>query len=410
MLKKIGFGFLANFLVAVLGLPLDVLAEVPAVVVSVKTTDLNGASDKSLTPTQAADLLSAGKSLTPNQAADLLNSGKYILIENLPDMVERVVDAVINISSTSILSYEVYGFDLGGFYGIPQERRQTSLGSGVIIDDQGYAVTNAHVIQNASEVMVTFNDKRQFPAKVIGKDEKMDVAVLQIRTKAGGVPEKLKCVGLGDSEQVRVAQTVVAVGNPFGLQHTVTRGIISGKNRTIGLGPLDNFLQTDASINPGNSGGPLFDTSGLVIGINTAIRSDVGQSAGVGFAIPSGEAQAIIPDLKRYGYVPRPWLGILSQPMSQPLAAYVGIGFQAGVLVGYVVEGSPAFNRGIRQADVIVKVGDVDVKEPGDIERAFKKLKPKDTVTLRILRAGKTQNIEVVLDVAPRNLTNKEVI
>ena len=236
--------------------------------------------------------------------------------ENLPDMVERVSPGVVNISSTTVIHYRVYGMDeFMRLWGIPQEKKQTSLGSGFIIDKDGYLLTNNHVVERASEVMVTFSDKRQFKARVIGKDDKLDLALLQIRGKEGQIPEKLTPVPLGDSDSVRIAETAVAVGNPFGLENTVTRGIISAKNRTIGLGPFDNFLQTDASINPGNSGGPLFNARGEVIGINTVIESPTGHSIGLGFAIPSNEAKKAIPVLKKYGRVPRPWLGVLGVPL-----------------------------------------------------------------------------------------------
>ena len=240
-------------------------------------------------------------------------------LEDLPDMVERISTGVVNISSTTVSNYTVYGLDeFLRFYGVPQERKQTSLGSGLLIDNDGFVLTNNHVVDHASEVIVAFSDKRQFKAKIIGKDDKTDLALLQIRTDEHLVPQNLKPVPLGDSDKVRIAETVVAVGNPFGLQNTVTKGIISAKNRTIGLGPFDNFLQTDASINPGNSGGPLFNLKGEVIGINSVIHSNTGQSSGLGFAIPINEAKELLPDLKKYGRVPRPWQRSRTAPSSPP--------------------------------------------------------------------------------------------
>ena len=326
------------------------------------------------------------------------------LSDQLPDMVEKVSPGVVNISSTTIINYGVFGMeDFMRGWGVPQERKQTSLGSGFILDEDGFVVTNNHVVQHASEVMVTFFDKRQFRAKIIGKDEKMDLALLQLREKDGlAVPKKLKPVPLGDSDSVRIAEGVVAVGNPFGLQNTVTRGIISAKNRTIGLGPFDNFLQTDASINPGNSGGPLFNLHGAVIGINTAIRSDTGQSNGVGFAIPINEAKKLFPDLKRYGRVPRPWLGILAERMTPQLEHYYDLGVSKGVLIYNLVEGAPADMAGLKQGDILVSMEGSATLEPNDVERLLAKFKPKDKVTIKVLRGNKAKEVQIRLEELPK--------
>jgi len=200
---------------------------------------------------------------------------------------------------------------------------------------------------------------------------------------------------------VRIAESVFAVGNPFGLSHTVTTGIISAKNRTIGLGPYDNFLQTDASINPGNSGGPLFSMKGEVIGINTVIFSRTGQSGGLGFAIPSNEAKEILGDLKRFGRVPRAWLGILGQRLSPALAEYLELPFDEGVLVYNLVDGGPADRAGLRQGDVIVGLGGQTTMEPNDVERALSRRKPKDTIPLQVRRGKKQLNLEVKLQELP---------
>ncbi len=323
--------------------------------------------------------------------------------EELPDMVERVSPGVANISSTTIVHTSSYGMDAYfQLFLIPRERKQTSLGSGFIIDKDGYAITNNHVVDHADEVMVTLNDQRQFKAKIIGKDEKMDLALIQIRDKNGQTPPDLKPVSLGDSEQVRIAETVVAVGNPFGLQNTVTRGIISAKNRTIGLGPFDNFLQTDASINPGNSGGPLFNSSGKVIGINSAIRSETGQSSGLGFAIPINEAKKLLPDLKRYGRVPRPWLGILAERMTPQLQQYYELPVNSGVLIYNLVQGAPADRAGLEEGDILVEINQEKTKDPYEVERILAKLKPLETVKLKIHRGKRILEISVKLDELPR--------
>ena len=271
-------------------------------------------------------------------------------------------------------------------WGIPQERKQTSLGSGFIIDKNGYVLTNNHVVEHASEVLVTLYDKRSFKAKIIGLDQKMDLALLQIRDKDHKVPTRPFTRAAGRFRIGADRGTVFAVGNPFGFQHTVTAGIISAKNRTIGQGPFDNFLQTDASINPGNSGGPLFNLTGEVIGINSAIISRTGQSGGLGFAIPVNTAKEVIPDLKRYGRVPRPWLGILGQTVTPPLAQYYDLDTNNGVVVYNLVEQAPADQAGMRQGDVITEIDGKKIMENYDIERALAKHHPKESAQVKILR------------------------
>jgi len=325
--------------------------------------------------------------------------------ENLPDLVEKTLPGVVNISSTSVITYSDNGMEAFSlFWGLPRERKQsqTSLGSGFIIDKDGYVFTNNHVVDQADEVIVTLYDKRQFKAKIIGKDEKLDLALLQIRDESRHVPQNLNYVPLGDSDKVRIAESVFAIGNPFGLQHTVTLGIISAKNRTIGAGPFDNFLQTDASINPGNSGGPLFNLKGEVVGINTMIYSQTQQSAGVGFAIPMDAAKNVIADLKRYGRVPRPWLGLVSERMSPQIAAYYHLGTNKGVLVYNLVDRAPADRAGLKRGDIIIGVDGGAVVEPYDVERALAKHKPTDETQLKIMRGRKTLTLPVQLKELPK--------
>ncbi len=261
------------------------------------------------------------------------------------------------------------------------------------------------MVEQASEVVVTFPDKRQLRAKIIGKDDKMDLALIQVRDKNYTAPAKLTPVPLGDSDTVRIGETAVAVGNPFGFQNTVTRGIISAKNRTIGLGPFDNFLQTDASINPGNSGGPLFNAKGEVIGINSVIHSNTGQSSGLGFAIPINEAKKLIPDLKKYGRVPRPWLGILGDKLTPQLEQYYQLKTAKGVLIYDTVESAPADRAGLQQGDILVSIDNMNTQEPNDVERILAKHKPNDQVSLKIFRGKKQREILVKLEELPR-LTN----
>jgi len=329
---------------------------------------------------------------------------------DLPGLVEKILPGVVNISTTTITTTEVFGMDeFLRLWGIPQEHKQTSLGSGFIIDSQGFILTNNHVVehatQDASEVLVTLLDKRQFRAKIIGSDQKMDIALLQIRAKNQLAPSDLTPVPLGDSDHVRIAESVFAVGNPFGLQHTVTLGIISAKNRTIGQGPFDNFLQTDASINPGNSGGPLFNLKGEVVGINTVIFSRTGQSGGLGFAIPINEAKRLIPDLKQYGRVPRPWLGILGERMTPQLERYYDLPPTPGVLVYNLVENGPADRAGLRQGDIIVAVEASSVADNYDVERILAKLKPRPpggTMRVKVKRGLRTLEFTVKLQELPR--------
>ncbi|HTL12232.1 MAG TPA: trypsin-like peptidase domain-containing protein [Bdellovibrionota bacterium] len=325
----------------------------------------------------------------------------------LPDLVAKILPGVVNISSVTVERYRVMGMEeFFNFWGIPMERehRSSSLGSGFILDGEGYVLTNNHVVENASEVTVTLINKKQYGARIVGTDEKLDVALLQVRDEAGHVPKGLDPVKTGDSEKVRIAEPVLAIGNPFGLQHTVTMGIISAKNRTIGVGPFDNFLQTDAAINPGNSGGPLFNTKGEVIGINTLIFSRSGQSGGLGFAMPINEALKIIPDLKQYKRVPRPWLGVLTEAMTSRIQHYYGLGTERGVLVYNLVEGAPADDAGIKVGDVIVAVDGTKVDDPMDLERELFKLKPGGSAKVSIYRKTKKMEIAIPLKELPARL------
>ena len=330
-------------------------------------------------------------------------AGSDSVMDPLPDMVEKIAPGVVNISSTTIINYKVYGMDdFMRLWGIPQERKQTSLGSGFIIDSDGFILTNHHNVSRATEVIVILSDKRQFRAKIIGKDDKMDLALLQIHDKENHVPSKIQPVPLGDSEGVRIAQTVVAVGNPFGLQNTVTRGIISAKNRTIGLGPFDNFLQTDASINPGNSGGPLFNLKGEVIGINSAIRSETGQSIGLGFAIPINEAKKLLPDLKKYGRVPRPWLGIIGERMTPQHQAYYQLAISRGVLIEEIFSNTPANRGGLQQGDILISADGVELEDTNGLEKALAQHKPIDSIRLKIYRGRRIKEVSLKLEELPK--------
>ena len=230
-----------------------------------------------------------------------------------------------------------------------QRRPVRAAGSGFVLNSNGFIVTNNHVVENASEITVKFDDGRELPAKVVGRDPKTDLALLKV--EATGLP----VIPLGDSTALQVGEPVMAIGNPFGLEQTVTTGIVSATGRVIGSGPYDNFIQTDASINPGNSGGPLINARGEVIGINTAIFSRGGGSVGIGFAVPSSLAKTVITQLADHGKVERGWLGVSIQPLTTDLAKNFKRDDTKGALVSSVIEGSPAEKAGLKPGDVIVE-------------------------------------------------------
>ncbi|MCO5143937.1 MAG: trypsin-like peptidase domain-containing protein [Oligoflexia bacterium] len=315
---------------------------------------------------------------------------------SLPDLIEKVDTGVVNIQAVTLVRqrmgadpfFEDFFFR---FYGVPREsiRKQPSLGSGFVIDNNGYILTNNHVVERASDVEIFFNDqkKTKLNAKVIGLDQKLDVALLKVEPGL-----YLKPLELGNSDQTRVGETVVAIGNPFGLSHTVTAGIISAKNRVIGQGPLDDFIQTDASINPGNSGGPLFNLSGKVIGINTAINA-AGQ--GLGFAIPINKVTNILTELKKFGRVQRGWMG-----------AFVVTTYH-GLFIDALVIKSGADRAGLQSGDQITSADGEKIEEREDLERIVSNKKPGDKIKLKIIRRDqrkeKTLTIDLQLGSEPKN-------
>jgi len=275
--------------------------------------------------------------------------------------------------------------------GAPREQR--SLGSGFVFSADGYIVTNNHVIEGADSIKVNLqvdkNGDRSYDAEVIGTDKETDLALLKIKAD-----KPLPYLAFGDSDVLKVGQWVMAIGNPFGLDHTVTAGIVSAKGRTIGAGPYDNFIQTDASINPGNSGGPLINLEGEVIGINTAI---VASGQGIGFAIPSDLARQVIEQLKEYKIVKRGWLGVSIQDVDENSAKALELEQASGALVSSVTVGDPAEKAGIKAGDVIVAVDGVAVADAGDLTRKIGDLLPGVKITLSVWREGKTVTIPLVL-------------
>ena len=267
--------------------------------------------------------------------------------------------------------------------GAPHPRKTSSLGSGFVIDPSGIVITNNHVIGDANDVVVIFTDGRKLKAKIIGKDPKVDVAVLKVESD-----KPLKTVKFGDSDKMRVGDGVMAVGNPFGLGETVTAGIVSARNRNIDSGPYDDFLQTDASINKGNSGGPLFNMQGEVIGINTAILSPSGGSIGIGFATPSASVEPVIDQLEKFGETRRGWLGVRIQPVDDAIAESLGLGGARGALVAGVDEHGPGKPAGLMAGDVIVKFDGKEVKESRDLPRMVAALPVGRQVEVVIVRKG----------------------
>jgi serine protease Do len=269
-------------------------------------------------------------------------------------------------------------------------RQFRAVGSGFIISSDGFVVTNNHVIEQAEEIEIVLQDGERFAATVQGRDPKTDLALLKVEADV-----ELPFVELGDSDTAQVGDWVLAVGNPFGLGGSVTAGIISARGRDIQAGPFDDFLQVDASINQGNSGGPLFDSTGQVIGINTAIYSPSGGSVGIGFAIPAAMAEEIIDQLKVGGVVERGWLGVQFQPVSAAVAASLGLDDQGGALVADVVEASPAERAGLRTGDVILSVSGQRLDDPKDLPRIIAGTSAGTELEMTILRTGKERSITV---------------
>ncbi len=329
--------------------------------------------------------------------------------DSFADLVETLQPAVVNVSTTQkVAGHRSEGptfefppgspfrdfFDQFGRRGEEEDRprRATSLGSGFIIDPSGYVVTNNHVIEGADKITVTMFDDTTLEAELIGRDEKTDLALLKIKEK-GTYP----AVSWGDSDQVRVGDWVIAIGNPLGLGGTVTAGIISQKQRDINAGPYDDYIQTDAPINRGNSGGPLFNMAGQVIGINTAIYSQSGGSIGIGFAIPSNLADGVIDQLRKFGTTRRGWLGVQIQQVTDEIAESLGLKDAKGALVAGVLENSPAEAAKMKTGDVILEFNGRDVEESRKLPRIVAETEVGKTVDVVVWRDGRRRTVRVTL-------------
>ena len=314
--------------------------------------------------------------------------------ESFADLAERLTPSVVYISTTQTVVTSVNPFpfefppgspfeDMFKEFGTPQKRKASALGSGFIIDATGIVITNNHVIKGAEDIMVRVNGGKEYKAKVLGADPLSDIAVLKIETE-----EKLISVKFGDSDKARIGDWVIAIGNPFGLGGTVTSGIISARNRDIGMSRYEDFIQTDASINVGNSGGPLFDMNGDVIGINTAILGQSG-SIGIGFAIPSNSAKKVIEQLIEFGETKRGWLGVRIQIVTKEIADVEKLDKPRGALVASVADNSPSNKAGIKAGDIILEFNGVLINEMKELPKIVAQTEVGKTVEVKVWRNGK---------------------
>ncbi len=325
---------------------------------------------------------------------------------NFVDLAKPLLPAVVNISTERRITQQgreaprlpfPFGPPMPDF---PDQspRRGAALGSGFIIDPTGYVVTNGHVVEEADTISVILQNERRFEAKLVGRDQRTDLALLKIEA-----PEPLPYVQWGNSEQAQVGEWTLAIGNPFGLGGTVTAGILSATARDIGQGPYDAFLQTDASINQGNSGGPLFNMAGRVIGINTAIFSPTGGSIGLGFAIPSSLAQPVIAQLRETGTVRRGWLGVQIQQVNPDIAQALGLERPQGALVADVIAGSPAAEAGLRAGDVILSFQGTPLDEGHRLPRLVAETQIGTKAQVTVLRQGKRQQVNLTVAELPQD-------
>lgn len=321
---------------------------------------------------------------------------------SISSMVKRLSPSVVNISTTNVTRIEPFGspyqdeyfrkfFDRFFNEQFPgREFRKKGLGSGFILSTDGYILTNNHVVRKAEEIEVILQSGDRYSAGIVGKDPKTDLALLKIEAE-----KPLPAVRMGDSSTLEIGDRVLAIGNPFGLGHTVTAGIVSAKGRALGIGQYDNFIQTDAAINPGNSGGPLFNFEGEVVGVNTAV---IARGQGLGFAIPINMASMVVEQLKTHGRVVRAWLGVMIQDVTPEISEALGIDRREGGLISEVKEGSPAAEAGVRRGDVVVSVNGEKIADAAALARKLALLEPGVPTEFVVLRDGgeKTYSIRLV--------------
>ena len=342
---------------------------------------------------------------TPNVPKQIIETSKAF-----SEIASSISPSVVNISTTKVVRrdtttapfFEDPFFDFFNpfrDFRMPKKWKEQSLGSGVIVSSDGYIITNNHVIEQADEIRVTLLDKRSFKAKIIGADAKTDVAVVKIDVK------NLPTVQWGDSDKLQVGEFVLAIGNPYGLSHTVTMGIISAVGRAnVGIADYEDFIQTDAAINPGNSGGPLVNIKGELIGINTAIFSRSGGYQGIGFAVPSNMARLVMDQLEQKGKVTRGWLGVTIQELTPELSQKFGLKTTKGALVGDIAKGSPAEKAGIKRGDIILEFNGKKIKDVGHLRNMVAQSKIGDEVSIFILRGEKEYSFKVVIAELPKEI------
>ncbi len=322
--------------------------------------------------------------------------------ESFSELIKKASPSVVNIIAVKVIrggdgGPSPFGMEdpmrdfFERFFGgqVPKEYRQNALGTGFIIDEEGFILTNNHVVEQTEELKVRLSNEKEFKAQIIGRDPKTDLALIKIDADRPVIP-----LILGDSDNVEVGDWVVAIGNPFGLGNTVTAGIVSAKYRQLGGGPYDNFIQTDASINPGNSGGPLINLDGEVIGVNSVIFSQSGGNIGIGFAIPINMAKQLLPQL-RQGKVKRSWIGVVIQNISPELKDKLALGTEEGALVSDVVSGGPADKAGIKRGDVIIRFDDKAIRSAHDLPFVVASAPIGSTATIEIIRGNQQINLQI---------------
>lgn len=347
-------------------------------------------------------LLTIGFAFGFDQKAVLAKVGEKECPGSFAELIKKASPSVVNIIAVKVIrtpdqDSPPFGMEdplrefFERFFGeqLPKEYRQNALGTGFIIDKEGFILTNNHVVEQTEELKVRLSDEKEFKAEIVGRDPKTDLALIKINADKPMIPLKL-----GDSDNLEVGDWVVTIGNPFGLGNTVTAGIVSAKYRQLGGGPYDNFIQTDASINPGNSGGPLLNLDGEVIGVNSAIFSQSGGNIGIGFAIPINMAKQLLPQL-RQGKVSRSWIGVIIQNITPELKDKLALGTEEGTLVSDVVSGGPAEKAGIKRADVILQFDGKPIRSSNDLPFVVASTPIGKTVVVEVMRGNQRMNLQI---------------
>ncbi|MCK5446032.1 MAG: Do family serine endopeptidase [Rhodospirillaceae bacterium] len=363
--------------------------------------------------------LVAGPAVAQNQLKEVPGSGAEVQLSFAP-LVKRASPAVVNIYTAKTVRVRRFAplFDdpfFQQFFGRsmrralpgPQKKVQNSLGSGVLVAADGLIVTNHHVIEGAEEIKVVLSDRREFEARIIGTDERTDLAVLKVDTKG----EALAHLQLSDSDRLEVGDLVLAIGNPFGVGQTVTSGIVSALARTgVGISDLNSFIQTDAAINPGNSGGALVSMNGHLVGINTAIFSRSGGSLGIGFAIPSNMVRTVVKGIQAGGRAVRPWFGASGQRVTALIAENIGLSRPYGVMITSLYQGGPAERGGLQQGDVVLEIAGHEIQDPQELRFRIAILSPGGKVNLNVWRGGRTVSLNLPLELAPEVPPRKSTV